>query len=136
MIDLPDMKSRVANGRIEVGTSRVERIRVGQHDDKVRIVVDSGGADMPFEGRRVASSASGLWVALGSGSELDIAFEQAISRCLRTAWLHRPLKPPDGTFARGECADRWSEAPAAIDADADMEWRRCRHGCERRAGER
>jgi type IV pilus assembly protein PilQ len=117
VIDLPDMKSRVANGRIEVGTSRVDRIRVGQHDDKVRIVVDSGGAEMPFEGRRVASSSSGLWVALGSSSELDIAFEQAISTMHSDSMAASTADAADGTLAEAN-APIESEAPAAMDADS------------------
>ncbi|MBW2399297.1 MAG: type IV pilus secretin PilQ [Deltaproteobacteria bacterium] len=114
VIDLPDMKSRVANSRIEVGTSRVGRIRVGQHDDKVRIVVDSGGADMPFEGRRVASSASGLWVALGSGSELDIAFEQAVSMAPSDTVAASMAEAGDETVAEAS-APIETEAPATPD---------------------
>jgi hypothetical protein len=77
VIDLPEMVSEVESGRIEVGSSRVERIRVGQHDDMVRVVVDAGGAPEPFEGRRVVPGPAGLWIALGSGSELEVALDEA-----------------------------------------------------------
>ena len=47
------MKSKVAKKTVEVGSPQVARVRVGSHDDKVRVVVDGGTASAPFEGRRV-----------------------------------------------------------------------------------
>jgi hypothetical protein len=79
VIDLPEMVSEVEKGRVEIGSSLVERIRVGQHDDMVRVVVDAGSAPQPFEGRRVTPGQSGLWIALGSDSALDMALEEAAS---------------------------------------------------------
>jgi hypothetical protein len=75
VIDLPEMVSELEKGRIEVGSGLVERIRVGQHDEMVRVVVDAGNVAQPFEGRRVVPGQSGLWIALGSDSALDVALE-------------------------------------------------------------
>jgi type IV pilus assembly protein PilQ len=120
VIDLPDMKSRVANGRIAVGSSRVDQIRVGQHDDKVRIVIDSGGAEAPFEGRRVASSSSGLWVALGSGSELDVAFDEAVSSQGSGTLVASIPEIAEVTVADTSPAIE-AEAPAAMDTDSNWD---------------
>jgi type IV pilus assembly protein PilQ len=85
VIDLPEMVSELEKGRIEVGSSVVERIRVGQHDEMVRVVVDAGSAPQPFEGRRVVPGQSGLWIALGSDSALDVALEEARSSAQQPA---------------------------------------------------
>jgi len=79
VIDLPGMVSQLESGRIEVGSGRVETIRVGQHEDMVRVVVDAGSTAQPFEGRRVVPDQAGLWVALGSGEALEVALEEASS---------------------------------------------------------
>jgi type IV pilus assembly protein PilQ len=54
------------------------RVRVGQHENMVRVVIDGGSAEEPFQGRRVVPAATGLVVALGTGSELDWAVEEAM----------------------------------------------------------
>jgi type IV pilus assembly protein PilQ len=71
VIDLPAMKSKVAKKTVEVGSPQVARVRVGTHEDKVRVVVDGGTAKAPFEGRRVVPVPSGLIIALGSDPALD-----------------------------------------------------------------
>jgi hypothetical protein len=40
VIDLPEMTSEMAKDQIEVGSSQVQRVRVGSHADKVRVVID------------------------------------------------------------------------------------------------
>ncbi len=77
VIDLPAMKSTVAKKTVDVGSPQVERVRVGSHDDKVRVVVDGGSAAAPFEGRRVRPVASGLIIALGADPALDDAVAAA-----------------------------------------------------------
>ena len=77
VIDLPAIKSKVAKKTIEVGSPQVARVRVGSHDDKVRVVVDGGTAAAPFEGRRVVPVSSGLIVALGADPALDAAVASA-----------------------------------------------------------
>jgi type IV pilus assembly protein PilQ len=77
VIDLPGLKSHVKKSTIEVGSPQVARVRVGNHGDKVRVVVDGGSAKAPFEGRRVMPAPSGLVVALGSDPKLDAAVAAA-----------------------------------------------------------
>ena len=77
VVDLPGVESEVEAGPIEVGSSHTERVRIGQHPDHVRVVIDGGSADQPFESRRMVPVASGLLVALGRGQELDDAVAMA-----------------------------------------------------------
>ncbi|HKA13650.1 MAG TPA: type IV pilus secretin PilQ [Myxococcota bacterium] len=77
VIDLPAIKNKVAKKTIEVGSPQVARVRVGSHDDKVRVVVDGGTDKAPFEGRRVLPVASGLIIALGADPALDAAVASA-----------------------------------------------------------
>ena len=42
VIDLPDLANEASEETIEIGSDRVERIRVGEHADKIRVVIDGG----------------------------------------------------------------------------------------------
>ena len=55
------MLSEVAADRIEIGSPHVKRVRIGQHADMVRVVVDAGG---------VAISRASLFLTI-SGMALD-----------------------------------------------------------------
>ncbi len=77
VIDMPGLKSQVANPTTKVGTPRVRQIRVGAHADKVRVVIDGGEAAGGFEERRVTPANDGLYLALGAGPELDAALAMA-----------------------------------------------------------
>ena len=78
VVDLPDVTSRIEKDRVEVGAPQVERVRIGVHADKVRVVIDGGAADRPFDGRRVIPVATGLVVALGGGEALENAVVAAM----------------------------------------------------------
>ncbi|MEM7412958.1 MAG: type IV pilus secretin PilQ [Myxococcota bacterium] len=71
VLDLPELQSEVKGQQVEVGSAQVSRVRVGAHADKVRVVVDGGSADAPFDGRRVIPVPTGLVVALGEGAMLE-----------------------------------------------------------------
>jgi type IV pilus assembly protein PilQ len=78
VIDLPGVVSRVDRERVEVGSPRVSRVRVGKHSDRVRVVIDAGEARRAFDDRRMIPSAGGLVVALGSGEPVDAAVKAAL----------------------------------------------------------
>ncbi len=82
VVDLPGLVSGMKGKQIEVGSPHAERVRVGQHDDMVRVVIDAGSSAEPFQGRRVLPALGGLVIALGEGSELDWAVEQALGESL------------------------------------------------------
>jgi type IV pilus assembly protein PilQ len=77
VVDLEGMKSSAKQKQVEVGGGHVQRVRVGAHADKVRVVVDGAPGGDPFEGRRVMPVASGLLIALGEGSEVEAAVAEA-----------------------------------------------------------
>jgi type IV pilus assembly protein PilQ len=76
VVDLVGLKSS-AKEKNEVGAGGVQRIRVGNHADKVRVVIDGDPAGDPFDGRRVLPVATGLLIALGEGEEVEAAVAQA-----------------------------------------------------------
>ena len=78
VIDLPGVSNQVENGSVEVGSAHVRRVRVGTHEDRVRVVVDAGEAENPFDGRRMIPVATGLVVALGSGVAVEDAVVEAL----------------------------------------------------------
>jgi type IV pilus secretin PilQ/predicted competence protein len=77
VIDLLDLENGADLSTVEMDSDLVSRVRVGEHADKIRVVVDGGSAADPFDGRRVIPTATGLVVALGRGSEIDAALAMA-----------------------------------------------------------
>ena len=65
VVDLPGLASEMAKPRIEVGGDWVSRVRVGAHEDKVRVVLDGTDA-ANFTAVQVVTVPSGLWVGLGA----------------------------------------------------------------------
>ncbi len=68
VVDLPGMKSEMAEKHVTVEHAQVSGVRVGQHDDKVRVVVDGKGETVAFA-EKSSPHAGGLWLAL-AGAEL------------------------------------------------------------------
>lgn len=66
VIDLPDLRNAAAPTRIEIGSAHAERVRIGQHASRLRVVVDAGPGERPFEGRVLLPREDGLWVGLGA----------------------------------------------------------------------
>ena len=63
VVDLAGLKSQ-APAQTEVGGAIVQRIRVGQHSDKVRVVVDAATGATSFGETQVVTSATGMVVGL------------------------------------------------------------------------
>jgi type IV pilus assembly protein PilQ len=64
VVDLPGLSSDAAP-RTSVETSLVSRIRVGQHEDKVRVVLDAAEGVEDFGQTELQTTATGLALALG-----------------------------------------------------------------------
>jgi type IV pilus assembly protein PilQ len=107
VVDLPEMKSAVAQSKIAIGSPQASRIRIGEHADKIRVVIDGGAAQDPFDGRQVIPVADGLIVALGSGAELDEAVVDASMAAPTREWT------PEGDEPEATVAGL--EEPAADD---------------------
>ncbi len=76
VIDLSGVSSSAAAAVTQVDSPQVERVRVGAHGDKVRVVLDSPNANA-FDQRRVMPVADGIIVALGGGALVDQAIAAA-----------------------------------------------------------
>ena len=84
VLDLPGVQSKVAESLVKVQGGPVQRIRVGQHQGKVRVVIDAGDAATAFEGRQLEPVSSGMVVALG-GAQAPSAAPTARSGASSTA---------------------------------------------------
>ena len=114
VIDLLDLKSGSDLSNLELDSPFVSRIRVGEHPDKIRVVVDGGSAPEPFDGRRVVPTPAGLMVALGRGGEIDAALAMATN-------IPGVVSPPtEVAEARGETwpTEEVGTTPATV-ASAD-----------------
>ncbi len=67
VVDLPGIGSQVTESNVEVGNAWVEKLRIGAHDDKVRVVLDGTG-DADFSGVQLVAIPTGLWIGLGAAS--------------------------------------------------------------------
>src|SRR5262245_51072936 len=79
VIDLPGLTSGLKRDQMAVDSPQATRLRIGQHENMVRVVVDGGPEAHGFQGRRVVPAGGGLVVALGSGSELDAKVEEVLA---------------------------------------------------------
>jgi type IV pilus secretin PilQ/predicted competence protein len=67
VVDLPGLSTQ-APTRTEIGGALIERIRVGQHEAKVRVVVDAASGTESFGEPTLSGGANGMAVALGGAS--------------------------------------------------------------------
>jgi len=109
VVDLPGMKSQMGGSHVPVEHALVSGVRVGQHDDKVRVVVDGKGEVGSFA-EKSAPYAGGLWLAL-AGAELPAAAEG--SALMTASEAAAPSEAP--AQADGEA----SEAPVVAVAEAE-----------------
>ena len=77
VVDLPGLRDETAKSRIPVRSEIVERIRIGAHSSKTRIVLDGGPAAGGFRERRVTRTRNGLRLELGDGAAADQAATSA-----------------------------------------------------------
>jgi type IV pilus assembly protein PilQ len=102
VLDIPGVQSAVTTSHIDVGSPEVSRVRVAQHDGKVRVVIDGGSAASSFADRRIEPSSDGLTVTLASGAGAQPATAAA---------TQAPAAPAAETPTQN--AEASSEAPAA-----------------------
>jgi type IV pilus assembly protein PilQ len=115
VIDLAGLVSQVAQPRLDLESSHAARIRVGQHADMVRVVVDAGDAANAFDGRRLVPVSDGLLIALGTGEALDAALANASSAPAQT------LASGDADHAPPMTADMETDMASASDMETDWE---------------
>ncbi|HVN36632.1 MAG TPA: type IV pilus secretin PilQ [Myxococcota bacterium] len=115
VIDLAGVKSVVKKKEVAVGGGLVQRVRIGAHDDKVRVVLDGAGKGDPFDGRRVVPVPSGLVIALGEGAEVEAAMANATADVPIAA---APARGASGPSAPAQTAASPEAGPAHASATA------------------
>ena len=70
VVDLPGLSSDVEIDRLVVESPHASLVRVGEHSDKVRVVVDAGEIDDAFGERQILPGEEGVMIVIGSGVAL------------------------------------------------------------------
>jgi type IV pilus assembly protein PilQ len=94
VLDLPGVDSKVAENLLQVDSGQVQRIRVGQHQGKVRVVIDAGDNAAAFEGRQLEPVSSGLVVALGGADASAAASAASDTRSGASSTAAAPMAAP------------------------------------------
>jgi type IV pilus assembly protein PilQ len=111
VIDLPGLQMQTP-ARVQIGTADVATARMGQHEDKVRVVLDaSEGATL--EDVAVSSGPDGLWVALG-GAEAPVVLAAAV---VPAALEEEPTAAPEDEPAEAAVEPEAAIAEAAAPSD-------------------
>jgi type IV pilus secretin PilQ/predicted competence protein len=84
VIDFPGLTAGSDVRNISVASLVVTGVRIGVHDDRVRVVIDGGAEAAGFQGRRVMPGTTGLWVSIGTGHELEQAMNDALAASEQT----------------------------------------------------
>ena len=93
VIDLPGMVSAMESSHVSVDSSRVARVRVGEHEGKVRVVLDAASGADGFEERLVEPASDGLLITLGSQAELAGPLAEAAAELQPPAAIGPPDAP-------------------------------------------
>ena len=108
VLDIPGVQNAVTTPRIDVGSAEVARVRVAQHDGKVRVVIDSGSTASSFAGRRIEPSSDGLVVTLAGNPATDQAAASAPATTAAAPAADTPTESAQATAT----APAQSAAPA------------------------
>ncbi|HEM46859.1 MAG TPA: AMIN domain-containing protein, partial [Alphaproteobacteria bacterium] len=103
VIDLPGIASDVQQDKIGIESAWVQRVRIGAHPDKLRVVLDGGPNVAAFQGRRVLPTVDGLVLTVGSGADLDEALAARVAEANQSLQIASTGTP---------------DAPASFDAGA------------------
>ena len=117
VVDLLGMSAESGIKPIAVEHSMISGVRVGAHSDKTRVVVDGGVEAMGFTERSIKPSADGLFVAVGSGEEVDMALSQGLESAVAT-WIAKATAERDA--AALELAATAEAEPEELATEDDM----------------
>ncbi|HEY8123087.1 MAG TPA: type IV pilus secretin PilQ [Myxococcota bacterium] len=82
VIDLPKLKSEGVPAKSELAGALVSRVRIAQHPDKVRVVIDAADGVTSFPAQTAQALAGGLSVAMGSSAA--VAADEAVQVATET----------------------------------------------------
>jgi type IV pilus assembly protein PilQ len=114
VLDLAGVKNATPKSRIDVNSPEVSRVRVAQHEGKVRVVVDGGSKESPFAVKHLVSSEQGLVVAVGTSEQ--VATQAAGAGATQIATSSEPKAAPAAAPAPATPAP---SAPAASTQTAE-----------------
>lgn len=108
VIDLPNLQASGVPAKTEIGGSLVARIRVAQHEQKVRVVIDAAPGVSEFPAQTSQALAGGLSLALGAAAPIALAASEPSAQ----ENAAEPEAPAEQT-ASAEPAAMPEEEPAA-----------------------
>jgi type IV pilus assembly protein PilQ len=108
VVDLPGLTNRFPESRLLVGQGPVSRVRIGQHEDKVRVVVDAAEGVQSLEPAQLVPTADGLVVAL-AGAGVD-GMAKATAEAAPASEATPPAAPAEPAMAR----EAGSEGPLRV----------------------
>lgn len=94
VLDLPGMKSSTGIHRLAIESEHAARVRIGQHDDRLRVVVDGGSAERPFAGHVIVPQPDGLAVGFGAEAAKLTGGTPAIAQVEPASQATTTLEPP------------------------------------------
>ncbi len=84
VVDIPELLSKTATAALPVQTGEVARVRVGQHADKVRVVIDAGEESSGFGVAQLIPTATGMKVVIG-GEEMALLEPSPVEEAVEVA---------------------------------------------------
>lgn len=142
VVDLPGLKSEAKVDNVSVGHAMVKGVRVGAHADKVRVVIDGGEGSEGFAGRSVMPSPDGLFVAVGSGEEVETAMTSSLQSAVDTWTASQaaqmaaaPAEAPADDWADETEGDEWAAAGGDGEPADVAAWDEDESGTEETASE-
>ncbi len=112
VVDLPGLVSEVEDSRLDVTGDRIARIRLGQHEDKVRVVLDGADAAQGFDDVQIVTVAAGLWLGLGDASAPAV---QMASASVETETEIMEEATAEPVMAESDVAEDAAAEPEAIE---------------------
>ncbi len=103
VVDLPGLTNGVSTSKIDVGTDAVARLRVGQHADKVRVVLDAAGDGQELEAASFVQTSKGLTLVIGDATPTHAAY-----------WPWGGSRPSEHAAAGSQHATELSETPPTL----------------------
>ena len=119
VVDLTGIRNQVDQAITSVGTPQVAQVRVGAHGNKVRVVIDGGEGAEGFEERRITPTDDGLYLALGSGPDLDAVLAAAMgAESVQIVAVQKPVEAISRQAAATEATSRQAAAREAASQQA------------------
>ncbi len=104
VIDLPSLTAAGVPAKTEVGSALISRVRVAQHDAKVRVVIDAASGVTSFPAQTSQALAGGLSVALGASLPVSEPTAVAVTEESSDAPMEEAAAPQPAAMPEEEVA--------------------------------